>query len=89
LAFGYLASFVRALKGVIEMKEKPTWLRDFLKQLDTTFRERVGRCEKCGKPKGGFVPASVIARYGDMDKAKEAVGICTCKPEGKGVNEND
>jgi len=58
---------------------RPQDLAKLLREIDRGLRQIAGTCEKCGKPKGGFVPASVLAQCGgDKRLAKERIGLCVC-----------
>jgi hypothetical protein len=58
---------------------RPQELAKLLQELDAALKRVAGTCEKCGKPKGGFVPAFVLAQCGgDKKRAKERVGLCVC-----------
>jgi len=34
-------------------------LRNLLREFDKALKQQAGTCEKCGKPKGGFIPAGI------------------------------
>jgi len=58
---------------------RPQDLAKLLREFDATLKRVAGTCEKCGKPKGGFVPVSVWAQSGGNKRlAKERMGLCVC-----------
>jgi hypothetical protein len=54
---------------------RPQELAKLLQELDAALKKVAGTCEKCGKPKGGFVPAFVLVQCGGD---KKRVGLCVC-----------
>jgi len=58
---------------------RPQDLAKLLREFDATLKRVAGTCEKCGRPKGGFVPASVWTQSGGNKRlAKEKMGLCVC-----------
>ena len=54
-------------------------LRNLLREFDRALRQSAGNCERCGKPRGGFIPASILAQCGgNLRLAKERMGLCVC-----------
>ena len=54
-------------------------LRNLLREFDKALKQSAGNCERCGKPKGGFIPAGVLAQCGgNLRLAKERMGLCVC-----------
>jgi len=67
---------------------RPQDLRNLLREFDQALKQLSGTCERCGKPKGGFVPASILRQCGgNLWLAKERMGLCTCDLREKGGNE--
>jgi len=59
---------------------RPQDLRNLLREFDKALKQSAGNCEKCGKPKGGFIPAGVLSQCGgNLRLAKERLGLCTCR----------
>ena len=61
---------------------RPQDLRNLLREFDRALRQSAGNCEKCGKPKGGFIPAAILRQSGgNLCLAKERMGLCTCRKD--------
>jgi len=54
-------------------------LQNLLREFDKALKQISGTCERCGKPKGGFIPAAILRQSGgNLRLAKERMGLCTC-----------
>ena len=64
-------------------------LCNLLHKLDKALKQQAGNCEKCGKPRGGFIPASILAQCGgNLWLAKKRLGLCTCREDQDLVGES-
>jgi len=71
------------------MKEIVEGLKQFRSALNEAI-EQAGNCEKCRKPKSGFVSDRIWRLFkGDQLRIRKHLGLCTCDFESIEVSKDD